>query len=158
MAELPDAAYDEILRLSAEGDTLADADRYLDALEKYWAAWELLPEPKTNWNAATWLLAAIGDAHFLDGNYDTAREHLSNAMHCPDAIGNPFFHLRLGQCQYELGNADRAADELARAYMGAGYEIFSGQDPKYFTFLKTKLLPPIGGWEDEAKKPWWKLW
>jgi hypothetical protein len=26
--------------------------------------WDLLPEPKTSWEAATWLLGAIGDANF----------------------------------------------------------------------------------------------
>ena len=67
------------------------------------------------------------------------------AMHCPEAIGNPFLHLRLGQCQFELGSLDRAADELARAYMGAGEEIFEAAD-KYFEFLKTRLEPPPGGW------------
>jgi len=66
-------------------------------------------------------------------------------MRCPDAIGNPFLHLRLGQCQFELGELDRAADELARAYMGAGAKIFEGGD-KYFSFLKTRLEPPPGGW------------
>jgi tetratricopeptide (TPR) repeat protein len=106
---------------------------------------ELLPEPKFDWEASTWLLAAIGDANFLGGHYEQAREALSDAMHCPDAIGNPFIHLRLGQAQFELGNLERAADELARAYMAAGKDIFSEDDPKYFAFLKTVLKPPVGG-------------
>ena len=33
-------------------------------------------------------------------------------MTCPDAIGNPFLHLRLGQALYERGETDRAADVL----------------------------------------------
>jgi hypothetical protein len=118
-------------------------------LKKYQAAWDLLPEPKTKWEAATWILAARGDAHFLSGNFIAGRDDLSDAMHCPDAIGNPFIHFRLGQCQFELGNHDRAADELTRAYMGSGYDLFSEADPKYFRFLKTRLKPPAGGWEDE---------
>ncbi len=66
-------------------------------------------------------------------------------MHCTGAIGNPYLHFRLGQSQLELGNTERAADELARAYMGAGKEIFKYDDPKYFEFLKTKLKPPANG-------------
>jgi hypothetical protein len=58
-------------------------------------------------------------------------------MRCPEAIGNPFIHLRLGQTQFELGNKDRAADELMRAYMGAGAEIFAEEAPKYLEFLGT---------------------
>jgi hypothetical protein len=57
---------------------------------------------------------------------------------------SPFLHLRLGQCQFELGNLERATDELARAYMVAGEEVFEGAD-KYFDFLKTRLKPPPGG-------------
>ena len=32
-------------------------------------------------------------------------------MRCPNAIGNPFIHLRLGQANYELQEIDRAKDE-----------------------------------------------
>jgi hypothetical protein len=62
------------------------------------------------------------------------------------ATGNPFLHLRLGQCRFELGDLDRAADELARAYMGDGEDVFEDEAPKYLAFLKTRLQPPSGGW------------
>jgi len=83
--------------------------------------------------------AAIGDANFLSGDYQAGRDNLTTAIHCPDAIGNPFFHLRLGQCQYELGNQDRAADELARAFLLEGEALFAEEDPKYLEFVKTQL-------------------
>ena len=145
MAELEDEAHKRIQDLCSRGDALAEKSDYASALELYWAAWDLLPEPRTDWEAATWILAAIGDANYLGGDYVAGRDNLSMAMHCPQAIGNPFLHLRLGQCQYELGNLDRAADELARAYMGAGPDIFDGAE-RYFTFLKTRLQPPPSGW------------
>jgi tetratricopeptide (TPR) repeat protein len=145
MAELSEDLHERIQSLCKRGDALAEKDQYSAALEQYWAAWELLPEPQTDWQAATWILAAIGDANFLGGDFVAGRDNLSLAMHCPDAVGNPFLHLRLGQCLFELGNLDRAADELARAYLGAGSEIFEGAD-KYFAFLKTRLQPPRGGW------------
>jgi hypothetical protein len=146
MAELDDAVYERIQALCAEGDALAKTARYPAALKRYWAAWDLLPEPQTDWEAATWILGAIGDANYLGGDFVACRDNLSMAMHCPEAIGNPFLHLRLGQCRFELGNLDDAADELARAYMGAGNEIFEGAE-KYFEFLKTRLKPPPGGWQ-----------
>ena len=149
MGELPNHTYDRIRQLCAEGDELADSERFADAIGKYRAAWDLLPEPRTQWEAATWILGAIGDASFLGGDFGSGRDALTEAMHCPDAIGNPFLHLRLGQCQLELGNHARAADELARAYMSEGYDLFADEDPKYFQFLKTQLEPPPGGWEDE---------
>jgi tetratricopeptide (TPR) repeat protein len=146
MTELSDEVHERIESLSEEGDNLADEERYADALQRYWAAWDLLPEPQTSWEAATWLLGAIGDANFLGGDFAAGRDNLSLAMHCPEAIGNPFLHLRLGQCQFELGDLDRAADELARAYMGGGADVFDDEPPKYFAFLKERLKPPPGGW------------
>jgi len=145
MAELQGETYERIQALCKQGDTLAENGKYSAALEQYRTAWDLLPEPQTEWEAATWILAAIGEANFLGGEYVAGRDNLTMAMHCPDAIGNPFLHLRLGQCQFELDNLDRAADELARAYLGAGSDIFEGAD-KYFAFLKARLKPPRGGW------------
>jgi len=155
-AHLDDATHAEIKRLCALGDEHGQRSEYDKALGQYWKAWDLLPEPKAEWEAATWILAAIGDTNFVSGNYEAGRDNLSNAMHCPGAIGNPFLHLRLGQCQLELGNQDRAADELMRAYMGAGPDIFKDQDPKYIAFLKTRaddINDPT-----PKKKPWqfWK--
>ena len=143
--ELSDAIHKKVAQLSKEGDEQAEGGHYREAVEKYIEALDLLPEPKTDWEACTWLLAAIGDANFKSKNYEHARAALSDAMHCPGAIGNPFIHLRLGQSQFELGNMQRANDELARAYMGAGKEIFDQEDPKYFSHLKTVLLPPASG-------------
>lgn len=142
---LPDTIHQQIVQLSQEGDALAEAGEHRRAARKYAEAFRLLPEPKTDWEAGTWLLTAIGDVFFISGDYEQARPALTNAMHFPEAIGNPFVHLRLGQVQLELGNRDRAADELAWAYMGAGAEIFANEDPKYFAFLKTVLQPPADG-------------
>ena len=142
---LPDAIHEKVTLLSAEGDRLAEAGDHREAIERYIEALALLPEPKTDWEACTWLLTAIGDVNFRAGNHAQARAALTDAMHCPGAIGNPFIHLRLGQAQFELGDMPRANDELARAYMGAGKDIFTDEDPKYFAHLKTVLQPPADG-------------
>lgn len=138
MAELSDSIYKEINRLCEDGDGCAERMDFPNALGSYWAAWDLLPEPKTDWKAATWILVAIGDANFHVGDFIAGCDNLSYAMRCPSAIGNPFIHFRLGQCQFEVGNHERAADELMRAYMGAGREIFDQHDPKYFQFLSSR--------------------
>jgi tetratricopeptide (TPR) repeat protein len=143
--ELPAGVHDRITKLSEQGNALAEQGKLREAVQTFIAALDLLPEPKDDWEAATWLLASIGDLDFQLGAYEQAARALEDAMHCPGAIGNPFIHLRLGQCQLELGDARRAADELTRAYAVAGKEIFAAEDPKYFAFLKTKIDPPAGG-------------
>lgn len=154
MADLNDELHERIKALSTGGDTLAEDGNYEGALVKYWEAFDLLPDPKTDWDAGTWLLTAIGDTNFLQGDFASGRDDLANAMHFPDAIGNPFLHLHLGQCQFELGNLDQAADELMRAYMGGAADIFADDDQKYLEFLATRAedikLP--------RKKPSWKVW
>lgn len=137
-AELSDEVHDQVTSLSEAGNALAEEGDYSAALTRFSEAWNLLPEPKTDWDAATWLLVAIGDVCFLAKRYEEAREALQYAIVEAHGLGNPFIHLRLGQSQYELGNMDRAADELMRAYMGAGPEIFRNDDPKYLAFLGTR--------------------
>jgi tetratricopeptide (TPR) repeat protein len=143
--ELPTDVYERIATLSEQGNQLDDQGEFLKAIETFCDALDLVPEPKADWEASTWLLAAIGDCNFRLGAYEQAARALDGAMHCPGAIGNPFIHLRLGQCRFELGDMSRAADELTRAYAIEGRDIFAEEDAKYFAFLKTAIRPPAGG-------------
>ena len=163
LCNIPEGLHDKLTALCAKGDTCAKRGDFKAALKHYWKAWDALPDPKTDYEAALWILAAVGDANFLSGDFEAGRDNIFRAMSCltPDAIDNPFLHLRLGQCQFELGNLDAAAEELTRALMGGGEEVLQYDDPKYWAFLKTKLNPPPGGWSDEPsneKRPWWKIW
>lgn len=139
-AELDHSTYARIIEFAAQGDELAEQGAYRDAIKIYIKGWELLPEPKSDWSAATWLLAAIADAAYLGGFLTSARQALDDVMSCPDAIGNPFLHLRRGEVLFEQGELDAAADELMRAYMGAGISIFEREPAKYLNFLKTRAL------------------
>ena len=136
--ELETELYEKIKELCGVGDQSAESGRYEDAIAKYNSAWVLVPEPKNEWEASTWILAAIADSCFLSGYKTSAREALQYAMTCPGGIGNPFLHLRLGQILLDEGQQDRAADELMRAYMGAGLEIFVAENPSYLNFLRTR--------------------
>jgi tetratricopeptide (TPR) repeat protein len=138
--DLSTEVHDKIMALCAAGDELAEAEAYEAAIEQYNEAFDLLPNPKNDWDASTWILAAIADACFLSGYYTSAREALEYAMTCPEAIGNPFLHLRFGQVLFLAKDYDGAADELMRAYMAEGEEIFETEDPKYFAFLKTRAI------------------
>src|SRR5690348_3438859 len=101
--ELGEELHGRVSELCAQGDTLAAEGRYDAAGKKYAEAWALLPEPKEEWEAATWILAAQGDAAFLKRDFLQALEHFSRGIRS-GGLGNPFFHLRAGECAYELGN------------------------------------------------------
>ncbi|WP_454733430.1 MULTISPECIES: tetratricopeptide repeat protein [Cupriavidus] len=136
--ELDASTHEAIKTLCAAGDRLAETRSYEAAIAEYNKAWLLVPEPKSEWQASTWILAAIADACFLSGYKTSAREALQFAMTCPGAVGNPFLHLRLGQVLLDGGDEDGAANELMRAYMGGGLEIFAPEDAHYLDFLKTR--------------------
>jgi hypothetical protein len=76
------------------------------------------------------------------------RNLLVTAMKCDGATANPFLRLRLGQCLFELGELDEAANCLAGAFLQEGTKVFAADDPKYLVFIKSKLSPPPEGWPD----------
>ncbi len=141
---LGDSIHQQIEDLCSLGDSQVEQGNLKIALKSYHDALHLLPEPVEDWEAATWIYTAIGDLYFQARQFSDAIEALKAAVRCPGGLGNPFIHLRLGESHYELGHEDLAADELTRAYMGAGRDIFAAEDPKYIDFLATRIKPPTG--------------
>jgi tetratricopeptide (TPR) repeat protein len=141
---LDEAVHSRIRELCAWGDVLVEQKQFEQAFGFFRDALNLVPPPAEDWEATTWILAAIGDLWFLAGKVEKALTAFEDAVQCPGGLGNPFIHLRLGQCYLDSGQQDRAADELTRAYMGAGREILEKEDPKYLRFLEMHLKPPIG--------------
>jgi tetratricopeptide (TPR) repeat protein len=140
MQELSPQIYEALRHLCADGDYLAASGKFEEAIGEYNRAWEIVPEPKNEWDGSAWLLAAIAEVAILGGFTTSAREALEYAMTCPGAIGNPSLHLRLGQALFDIGEHDRAADELMRAYMGGGADLFATEDERYLSFLRTRAV------------------
>jgi tetratricopeptide (TPR) repeat protein len=139
MTDLDGTTQRKIADLSDEGNALLETSRYQDALAKFSAALDMVPEPHSAWEAATWLYVSIGEVHFQLRDFKETFRCFANAVQCPKGLGNPFIHLRLGQASFELGDFDRAADELTRAYKGGELEILLEDDPKYLAFLETRI-------------------
>jgi hypothetical protein len=55
MTELAPHLHTRINRFCEIGDALAEDGKYSDAVVSYQYAWNLLPDPKENWEAATWI-------------------------------------------------------------------------------------------------------
>jgi tetratricopeptide (TPR) repeat protein len=144
VAVLPAECFAEVEGLCAEGKVKLEAGDLQGAFDCFADALERVPEPVHQWNAGAWILVAMGECGFRAGNYAAALDSLTDAMHAPGTIGNPWVHLRLGQCLLNLGEEERAADELARAYRGGGRGIFEGQDPRCFAMVEKVLRPPPG--------------
>lgn len=134
--ELSDKLYSKITSLCEAGDEYCEKEQYEKAIKKYESALKLIPEPKYDWEASTWVYVAIGDSFYMLDQYTDALNNFLESLKCPDGNTNPFILLRLGECYYELGNFEQAKEYLLRAFMWEGEDIFDGEDEKYFALIK----------------------
>ena len=126
--ELPDELYERITELSEQGNALMDNEDAAGAIVPWSSALSLLPSPKEQWEAYTWLCASLGDASFSLGNVAQAFHCFMDAMNGPDGQVNPFILYRAGQCCEALGNRKQALDLLVRAYALDGEDIFDADE------------------------------
>ena len=135
--ELSDEIYEQIENYSEQGNDYCDAEEWDKAIECFCNALELLPEPKDNWEAATWLYVAIADAFFFMEKYEETLDNLNYARMCPDGIANPFVLMRMGEAYYELNEVELAKRYLFEAYMMEGMEIFENEEDKYLELIRS---------------------
>lgn len=121
----------KIKALCAEGYRLYDLQEFKESLRFFYKAWTAIPKPQTQHTEAGWVLTAIGDCYFRTQQWDQGRESLTSALQCPKMEGNPFIHLRLGQCLYEMERQEVAREHLELAYMNGGSKLFQNEAPKY---------------------------
>jgi tetratricopeptide (TPR) repeat protein len=120
--------------------------KYLKAVEKYKEALLIFPEPKELWLEYKVVLKNMQENYWLNakfnegkkGGYAEALECWKIIMQIPLHIGDDSCHFRIGQIRYELGQFDKAKDELMRAFLISGMARFNRNDKKYF-----ELIQPI---------------
>ena len=148
--ELPEKLYEKIETLSEEGNLFFDDDCFEAAIDKWPQALDYVPSPKSDWEATYWLCTSIGDAHYQLSRFGLAREFFFDALNAPGGESCPFVYYRLGQCEARLGNMEAATENLLRAYMLDGVDIFEG-DPEGAHYLKMlesqRLLSDTGASE-----------
>lgn len=139
MSKKIDAQVAEIARkakdYSFEGNFQATIEEYNKALD-------LIGENIKRSKHAVMLYSGIGEAYFLQNKWEDALEFYGNAVMSDGGLGEPLIHLRLGQLRYELGQKEKAKDELMRAYMGGGMDYFQGENPKYFGLIRDIVNKP----------------
>ena len=136
--ELDDHIHEQITDFCAKGDQLFEKSKFEEALVQYNAALELVPQPRSNWEASVWIYTAIGDTYFYKKDYQKSVDAFYDAYNGPGAVDNPFVNLRLGQCLFELAQMEKAEDFLLRAYMLDGEDVFDSEAPKYIKHMRAK--------------------
>lgn len=117
-----------------------------DAYRKYKEALDIIPEPKTSYETATWILVSIGDLYFKNKQYDMARDYFFEAKNCPNGVSNPYVLFRLGQSLVEMKDESQAKEFLLRAYMLVGDDIFWDEDEKYYNVIKELIKTDAKEW------------
>ncbi len=139
MTDLPATIADEIDRLSEVGNVSMEAGLPRDAIDVWNRAVSLLPEPKTEWEAALWLYTSLGDAYRKTGDLQSAKHVLYNAVSSPDGHMNPLTLLWLGETLVDLGETKAGIEHLLRAYMLDGADVFA-ESPRALELLKQENL------------------
>lgn len=130
--ELDSNIYEKIKEYSAEGEKLFFDGRFHEALGKYNKAFYVIPEPKHQWEASVWLIAAMGDCYFWLKDFDKALAYFRKLIVEYEEYRNPFTRLRYEECLYETGNEELAKEHLLAAYLMEGEELFKDCDKKYY--------------------------
>lgn len=132
--------------LGDEGNRLMDEERFDEALAIFRRGYDLIPAPREDSASALWFLVAIVDAQWflrdLPGALDSSRDVILSG-----GFGNPFAHLRRGQVLYELSHEKEAANELLRALLLGGENVFAREPLEHWVFITSKASPP-DGYED----------
>lgn len=140
-SQLPGDVLEKIVELSEKGNDYMDEEDLSAAVDVWEDALELIPEPRNQYGESVWLFASIGDAYFLQDDFDTAASYFEQAVGNleENAYLNPFIMLRLGQSYLENGDEAKAKEFLLRAYLLENKEIFEDEEEKYLDFLRTHV-------------------
>jgi len=140
---LPPRIAERIDSLSEQGNALLEGEGdWRGAVAAWRSALAALPDPKSQWEAWSWLNASIGEALRVGGDLGGARAAFVDASNGPEGYANPFILLRLGQTLVDLGEEAEGCERLLRAYMLEGDEIFAEDGASYLAILKRKGLIP----------------
>ncbi len=103
---------------------------------------------------ARYISIRIGLIYVYAKMWDAAINAFAEAISYKDSVGNPFLHLRIGECAFHLGSAKDADDNLARALIMGGLSAFDGEDEALKKRVLQILQPPPDGWDSYTGQDW----
>ena len=107
------------------------------AVKQYEKAMDLVPEPRKEQPAALSLMQSIAEAYYLAKKYPEALRYFQESQAYIGGKDMLTTNLRLGQLYFELGEKDKARQELQYVLDQQGEGFFNAEgDGKYLAFLK----------------------
>ena len=125
----------KIVSIGEEGNRFARNKDYTAAIGNYKKAWELLPEPKLEWEPhSMWLSSSFYDAYLALKDYKKAEFWAQNRLKAVSSDIDTGPYTDLGMVYYELGQYDKAYEYFDIAYQGGQTRAFKERPKKYLNF------------------------
>lgn len=124
----------EIVAIVEAGNLLHEAGAYESALEKYGESWNMLPEPKEQWELAHWIAKCYSRLYLELECYDEAKVWAVRAVQTKPPRETSSFIL-LGASHLGANEKESAYKFFKKAFeLGKG-RAFQGFDKKYLDFF-----------------------
>ncbi|ROL67785.1 hypothetical protein BLX41_21025 [Pseudomonas protegens] len=117
-----------------KGNELHDNKSYEDALKEYCKAWALLPEPKLEWEIASWIAACMYSAYFDMATFAKAKEWAEIALKTRGSDIDTAPLIDLGMVCFELKSLDESYNYFDSAYNYGKARSFKDRPKKYLDF------------------------
>ncbi|MBQ0215619.1 hypothetical protein OSB94_20370 [Proteus vulgaris] len=135
MNELSDKNLEiKIIEIVENGNEFHVQKDYDRALKAYLNAWELIPEPKLEWEVSNWISSCIYSAYFDIGNYITAKEWGEIELITKPSDIDTAPYINLGMVNYELEQYDISYNYFEHAYNIGKKRAFNERPKKYLDF------------------------
>lgn len=137
MKDLEPELKEQVVELCNKAVEAQEDERYHASNRDLQKVYELLPEPKAEWKAYSWLISSMGDNHFEQDEYQAASEKFEEVFSLDaESNENAYLCLRRGQCALELENETQAKELLSLAFKLEGKDLFEGEHSKYLKLAK----------------------
>ncbi|MEM7871915.1 hypothetical protein Q4R10_05810 [Morganella morganii] len=135
MKELLDKKLEnDIISIVEKGNEYQDNGSCTDALAKYKSAWELIPEPKFDWEISNWVSACLYSVYFDMDDFITAKEWAEITLKTKDSDIDTAPSIDLGMVCYELSQYEEAYKYFDDAYSYGKARAFKERPKKYLEF------------------------
>lgn len=132
----------KVIEAISLGNELEDNKRFSEAIENYDKAFNMLPEPKFEWEMiSAWLVGSYFNACFSKGDYLKAKEwaYLELKYRSSEIDVTPF--INIGMVSFEMNEFDEAYRNFEMVYRYGEKRPFQEYNKKYLTFyLNRKTL------------------
>lgn len=148
--EIDEDLSEKLDMLAEQGNNLLDIGKETEALKAWQEALNLIPFPKNIHLETVWFEASMGEIYFTQRKFNQANILYNNALiNQLETRLDSHILMRLGECNYELGNRKLAKRILLQAYELEGEEVFRNDEVnlKYLAFLLEEIKK-----DEEARK------